>query len=310
MYNKKHRGGKHMEFNEIFKGDKNKMIALSVCRAADPEVLEPILRIIEEKGVRCHLVDDRDKLQTMLASYEAEHLLGEQITIHHAEDDRSAAAISLTLVSTGQANILMKGLISTSVLLKEVLKKEYGLIHNSLLSHVALFDMPHYHKAILLSDAGMNIAPSIEDKKKIIDNTLACARHLSADNPKIALLAAVEKVSEKMPTTVDADALAQMDVENFDYNCTIEGPLQYDLAISKAAADHKGLRSNVAGDADILIAPGIEAGNILYKSLVYSAGASVASIIMGASVPIVLTSRADSAEDRYNSINLAMKTSK
>ncbi|MFC3418148.1 phosphate acyltransferase [Salinicoccus hispanicus] len=299
-----------MKFDEIFEGDKNKMIALSVCRAADPEVLEPILRIIEEKGVRCHLVDDRGKLETMLASYEADHLLDGRITIHHVGDDHAAAMTSLELISTGQANVLMKGLISTSVLLKEVLNKKYGLVHDSLLSHVALFDMPRYHKAILLSDAGMNITPSIEDKKKIIDNTLECARQLSADQPKVALLAAVEKVSDKMPATAEAEALAHMDVKNFKYNCTIEGPLQYDLAISKAAADHKGIRSTVAGDVDILIAPGIEAGNILYKSLVYSAGASVASIIMGASVPIVLTSRADSAEDRYNSINLAMKISK
>ncbi|TVT29495.1 phosphate butyryltransferase [Salinicoccus cyprini] len=299
-----------MKFDEIFKGDNNKMIALSVCRAADPEVLEPILRIIDEKGVRCHLVDDRGTLETMLASYGDDHLSDGRITIHHAQDDHSAAAVSLELISSGQANVLMKGLISTSVLLKEVLNRKYGLIHNSLLSHVALFDVPHYHKAIMLSDAGMNISPSIEDKKKIIDNTLECARQLSADEPKVALLAAVEKVSEKMPATVDADALARMDVKNFKYSCTIEGPLQYDLAISEAAARHKGLQSTVAGDVDILIAPGIEAGNILYKSLVYSAGARVASIIMGASVPIVLTSRADSAEDRYNSINLAMKISK
>ncbi|MFC3389744.1 phosphate acyltransferase [Salinicoccus sesuvii] len=150
----------------------------------------------------------------------------------------------------------------------------------------------------------------MKTKKKIIDNTLECAIHLSARRPKVGLLAAVEKVSDKMSATADADVLARMDPKSFKHDCIVEGPLQYDLAISKAAADHKGIQSDVAGDVDIIIAPAIEAGNILYKSLVYSAGASVASIIMGATVPIVLTSRADSAEDRYNSINLAMKVSK
>ncbi|MFC3389745.1 hypothetical protein ACFOU0_14375 [Salinicoccus sesuvii] len=155
-----------MEFDEIFEGDKNKMIALSVCRAADPEVLEPILRIIKEKGVRCHLVDDKEKLEAMLVSYEADHLIDNQIVIHHAEDDRAAATTALTLISTSQANVLMKGLISTAILLKEVLNKQHGMINDNLLSHVALFNIPNYHKAILLSDAGMNIAPSVEDKKE------------------------------------------------------------------------------------------------------------------------------------------------
>ncbi|WP_342386988.1 phosphate acyltransferase [Salinicoccus bachuensis] len=299
-----------MKFDEIFIGDKNKMTALSVCRAADREVLKPLIRIIEEKGIVCHLVDDREKLKSMLHSFEADHMIDQEIKIHHAADDNEAAAVSLGLITSGEANVLMKGLIPTSILLKEVLKKDYGLIHNRLLSHLALFDMPNYHKAVFLSDAGMNIAPSLEQKRQIVDNALACAHGLGVRRPKVALLSAVDKVTDKMPSTIEADMLAHSDAKNYEFDSTIEGPLQFDVAISEDAARHKGISSEVAGDVDILIAPNIEAGNILYKSLVYSAGASVASVITGAKVPIVLTSRADSAEDRYNSINLAMMISK
>lgn len=310
MYNKNCRGGRNMKFDEIFIGDKNKMTALSVCRAADPEVLKPLIRIIEEKGAVCHLVDDQSSLESMLHSLGAGHMLGNAITIHHAAGDQEAAVRALELVASGEANILMKGLVPTSILMKEVLKKEYGLIHTRLLSHVALFDMPNYHKAVLLSDAGMNIAPTLDQKGKIIDNALECAHRLGVKRPKVALLSAVDKVTDKMPSTTDAELLAHSNAKNFGFDSTIEGPLQFDVAISEDAARHKGSASEVAGDVDILIAPNIESGNILYKSLVYSAGARVASVITGAKMPIVLTSRADSAEDRYNSINLAMMISK
>ena len=176
-----------MNFDEIFIGDKNKMTALSVCRAADPEVLNPLIRIIEEKGIVCHLVDDREKLKSMLQAFGADHMVGQKIIIHHAADDGEAAAVSLGLIASGEANVLMKGLIPTSILLKEVLKKEYGLIHNRLLSHLALFDMPNYHKAVFLSDAGMNISPTLEQKKQIVDNALACAHELGVGRPKVAL---------------------------------------------------------------------------------------------------------------------------
>src|SRR5699024_2502248 len=154
----------------------------------------------------------------------------------------------------------------------------------------------------------MNIAPDREQKMAIIQNTAGCAGKLGMTSPKIALLSAVEKVNSKIPSTTDAEAIVKASRES-EPGILIDGPLQYDLAISKEAAEHKSMASEVAGDADILIAHNIDAANVLYKSLVYSAGAKVASVITGASVPIVLTSRADSAEDKYNSIRLAMKIS-
>src|SRR5699024_5454091 len=230
-----------------------------------------------------HLVDDEKTLREMIKSIDGKYLDHPDVIIHNVENDQEAAACAVKMVADNTCNILMKGQISTSFILKEVLNKEHNLIESKLLSHVAVFDLPNYHKSILLTDAAMNIAPGTEEKKLIINNAVDFARKLNIQLPKVAILSAVEKINPKISTTID-------------------GPLQYDLAISKEAAATKGIRSEVAGDADILIAPQIEAGNILYKSLVYSAGSSVAATILGAKVPIVLTSRADSAEDKYNSI--------
>lgn len=308
MYNKIYRGGSIMKFDEIFSEYKDEMTTLSICKAADMDVLRPVLRLYKETDMRFHLVDDRSRLEGMLETFDEGLIDGGRVTIHHSASDEEAAAIAVGLTAEGKADILMKGLISTSAILKEVLNKSHGLIRGGLLSHTALFDLPNYHKAILLSDAAMNIAPDRVQKMAIIQNTTECARKLGMMQPKIALLSAVEKVNSKIPSTTDAEAIIRTSREK-EPETLIDGPLQYDLAISKKAAEHKGMASEVAGDADILIVHNIDAGNVLYKSLVYSAGARVASVITGASVPIVLTSRADSAEDKYNSIRLAMKIS-
>ncbi len=297
-----------MKFDEIFEEYKHEMTTLSICRAADLDVLKPVLRLFKETNMRFHLVDDKSTLEDMLKSFDEDLIDGDRVVIHHSANDEDAAAIAVGLIAEGRADILMKGLISTSIILKEVLNKSHGLIGENTLSHVALFELPNYHKAVLLSDAAMNIAPDVDQKAAIIKNASECGRKLGIEKPKVALLSAVEKVNRKIPSTTDAETLTNMD-DHIDSNILIDGPLQYDLAISKKAAEHKNLKSEVAGDADILIAHNIDAGNILYKSLVYSAGARVASVITGASVPIVLTSRADSAEDKYNSIRLAMKIS-
>ncbi|WP_411844349.1 phosphate acyltransferase [Salinicoccus sp. HZC-1] len=297
-----------MKFNEIFEEYNHEMTTLSICKAADMDVLKPVLRLYKETNMTFHLVDDRFNLEEMLKTFDEEFINNDRLVIHHSAGDEQAAAIAAGLVAEGKADILMKGLISTSTILREVLNKSHGLVQGTMLSHVALFDLPNYHKAVLLSDAAMNIAPDINQKMAIIQNIVECGHKLGIEKPRVALLSAVEKVNNKMPSTTDADTITKMD-EITSLNILIDGPLQYDLAISKEAAEHKNLESDVAGDADILIAPNIEAGNVLYKSLVYSAGARVASVITGASVPIVLTSRADSAEDKYNSIRLAMKIS-
>lgn len=297
-----------MKFDEIFDEYKNKMTTLSICKAADMDVLKPVLRLLKETNIRFHLVDNESRLEEMLNTFDEELIDGDRVVIHHSTSDEEAAAIAVGLTAEGEADILMKGLISTSTILKEVLNKSHGLVIGNTLSHVALFDIPNYHKAILLSDAAMNIAPDVEQKKAIIHNATDCGHRMGMDRPKVALLSAVEKVNKKIQSTTDAETIINW-IDHSNLNILIDGPLQYDLAISKKAAEHKNLKSEVTGDADILIAHNIDAGNVLYKSLVYSAGARVASVITGASVPIVLTSRADSAEDKYNSIRLAIKIS-
>ncbi|WP_052256365.1 phosphate acyltransferase [Salinicoccus sp. YB14-2] len=294
-----------MKFDEIFSQFNTEMIALSVSRAASEDVLRPVFKLIDSYGIIAHLVDDEKTLREMIKSIDGKYLDHPDVIIHNVENDQEAAACAVKMVADNTCNILMKGQISTSFILKEVLNKEHNLIESKLLSHVAVFDLPNYHKSILLTDAAMNIAPGTEEKKLIINNAVDFARKLNIQLPKVAILSAVEKINPKISTTLEAENI--INSYNRDESL-IDGPLQYDLAISKEAAATKGIRSEVAGDADILIAPQIEAGNILYKSLVYSAGSSVAATILGAKVPIVLTSRADSAEDKYNSICLAMKS--
>lgn len=294
-----------MKFDEIFSHLNYEMITLSISRAADHDVLQPVLELAESHGLTAHLVDDETKLRELIGAIDEKYLDHPNIIIHNVESDQEAASLAVKLVADNTCNILMKGLIPTSLILKEVLNKEHDLNTGKLLSHAALFDLPNYHKPVLLTDAAMNISPGMEDKKHIINNAVDFAHSLNIKKPKIAILSAIEKVNPKITSTLEAENI--INGYNRD-DSLIDGPLQYDLAVSKEAAATKGIRSEVAGDADILIAPQIEAGNILYKSLVYSAGARVAAVILGAEVPIVLTSRTDSAEDKYNSICLAIKS--
>lgn len=213
-------------------------------------------------------------------------------------------------IRNGRAHILMKGNIPTKTLLQSVLNKEYGLRTSTVLSHVAVFEIPTQDRLILLTDAAMNIEPDLKQKSGIIQNAVQVAHQLNIEHPKAAALAPVEVVNEAIPSTIDAALLTQMATRNQIKGCEVEGPLAFDAAVSKVAARHKGLNSNVAGEADILLVPTLEVGNALYKSFVYFANAKVASIISGAKVPIVLTSRSDSSESKMYSLLLALTASK
>ena len=182
--------------------------------------------------------------------------------------------------------------------MKAVLNKEWGLRKGSVLSHVAAFEVPNYDRLIFVTDAAMNIAPDVTQKAAIIQNTVEVARAIGIDLPKVAPIAAVEVVNPAMQATIDAAMLTQMNRRGQIKNCVVDGPLALDNAVSQIAAEHKGIVSDVAGKADILLVPTIEAGNVLYKSLVYFADAKVGAMIAGAKAPIVLTSRADSAETK------------
>ncbi|HOX31568.1 MAG TPA: bifunctional enoyl-CoA hydratase/phosphate acetyltransferase [Spirochaetales bacterium] len=221
-------------------------------------------------------------------------------------DPARAAAKAVSLVRTGEAEALMKGLMDSSVILRAALSKESGLNAGRLVSHVAVMELPTYHKLLLVTDAAINIAPDIPAKLDIIANAAQAARALGIANPKVALLAAVEKVNwEKMPCTADAAIITQMNRRGQVPGCLVDGPLALDNAVSAESAKIKKIVSEVAGDADILVVPDIEAGNILYKSLVDLGRAKCAAVVMGAAAPVVLTSRADSAETKLASIALA-----
>ncbi|HWR62487.1 MAG TPA: phosphate butyryltransferase [Clostridia bacterium] len=218
------------------------------------------------------------------------------------KDKSEACRRAVELVSTGKAHIVMKGLVDTSLILKAVLDEKIGLRTGNVLSHVAVFDVPGYDRLFYVTDAAMNIAPDLQQKKQIIENAVQVANALGNDNPKVAMLAAVEKVNPKMQATVDAAEIVRMNEAGELKGCLVGGPFALDNAVSVEASKHKGITHPVAGYADILMVPVIEAGNMLYKSMVFFARAKNAGIIVGAKAPVVLTSRADSDEAKLNSI--------
>jgi phosphotransacetylase len=219
---------------------------------------------------------------------------------------RAAAARAVELVRLGQADLLMKGSLHSDELLGAIVAKETGLRTGRRLSHVFLMDVPTYHKALLITDAAINIAPTLEDKVDICQNAIDLARTFGVDQPKVAILAAVETVNSKMPATLDAAALCKMADRGQITGGLLDGPLAFDNAISADAARTKGIASAVAGDPDILLAPDLEAGNMMAKMLSFLANADSAGLVLGARVPVVLTSRADSVRSRIASCAVAV----
>jgi len=210
------------------------------------------------------------------------------------------------IVSSGKADILMKGMISTANFLRGVLNKEKGLRTGSLLSHVYIHEVEGLDRILFVCDPAFNIAPDLNAKVKIVENTVELAKSFGVDTPKVAALAAVEVVNPDMPCTLDAAALVQMNRRNQIKGCIIDGPLALDNALSVEAAKHKGIVSEVAGHAEVLLVPDIEAGNIFAKGIVYLTNNKTAGLVLGAKAPIVLTSRADSAETKLLSIASAV----
>ncbi len=219
--------------------------------------------------------------------------------------DESPSAIAVRLVLSGEASFLMKGMVTTKELLSEVVNKKRGIAGAGLLSHLAVFEIPARKKLLAVTDAAMNISPDRSEKKQIILNAVRAYHKLGIKTPNVALLAAVEKVNPKIGATEDAHILSEEHMSHPFENCNIEGPLALDGAVSEEAARIKGISGGVAGNADILVVPELNAGNILYKSIIYLAGASTAGVILGARQPIILTSRSDSPKSKLYSIALA-----
>lgn len=238
-----------------------------------------------------------DTLNLDLSAYE----------ILHESDKTEACRKAVKLVREKQADVVMKGIVDTAIILKAVLDKEIGLRQSPVLSHVAVFEVSGFDRLFYLTDAAMNIAPDLETKKHILRNAVTVAHALGNDNPIAAALCAVEKVNPKMQATLDAAALVEANRTGEIDGCTVIGPLALDNAISVEAAHHKGITDPNAGKADILLVPAIEVGNVFYKSMVFMARAKNAGVIVGAKAPVVLTSRADSDETKLNSIALALK---
>ncbi|CAN2250459.1 phosphate butyryltransferase [Bacillus vallismortis] len=278
---------------------KNKTIA--VAHAEDEEVIRAVKLAAEHLSARFLLVGDSKKLNDLTSSMQ-----GRQIEIVHADTPEESAKLAVRAVHHKTADVLMKGDVPTSVLLKAVLNRQEGLRSSNILSHVAVFDIPDFDRLMFVTDSAMNIAPTLEELRQILQNAVHVARAIGNNMPKAAALAAVETVNPKMEATVNAAALAQMCKRGQIKGCIVDGPFALDNAVSQIAAAQKKISGDVAGSADILLVPTIEAGNILYKSLIYFAKASVAAVITGAKAPIALTSRADSAENKLYSIALAI----
>jgi phosphotransacetylase len=249
------------------------------------------------------LVGPADKIAQ--AAKAAEIDLG-KLEVVDAPHSHGAAAKAVELIREGRAEILMKGSLHTDELMSAVVSREHGLRTGRRISHVFIMDVPTYHKPLVVTDGAINIAPTLEDKVDICQNAIDLAISLGVERPKVAILAAVETVTSKMPATIDASALCKMAERGQIKGGLLDGPLAFDNAISKEAAQTKGIQSQVAGDPDILLAPDLEAGNILAKQLTFLANADSAGMVLGARVPIILTSRADSVRSRIASCAVAV----
>ena len=281
----------------------SKKAVLAVAVADDAEVLSAVTQAIKLNLVEAVLVGNEESIRTVAAIH---GLKLDGSTLIHEPDPILACETAVKLVSSGKANLLMKGLVDTSVLLKAVLNKDWGLRTDHLLSHVTVFTVPNHERLFFMSDGAMNIAPDLAAKKQIIENVLPVTRALGLSHPKVAVICAVEKVNPKMQATLDAQVLSDMAKSGEIVGCDVDGPFAMDNAISVEAAHHKGITNVNAGRADILLMPNIEAGNILYKAMTFLAGGSVACVISGAQAPSVLTSRADDDAAKLNSIALAV----
>ncbi|MEE0249242.1 bifunctional enoyl-CoA hydratase/phosphate acetyltransferase [Peptacetobacter hiranonis] len=285
-------------FNELKSCDKKAV--LSVAAAHDEEVLLAVKDACERDIIKAILIGEEDKIRKIASEI---NFNLDNVEVIDESDLKLCAEKAVKLVSSGKADYVMKGLLDTSIILKEVLNKEYGLRTDSLLSHVMIYEVPSYHKLLILTDGGMNIDPDVSQKKKIADNAIKAAKSLGIDTVKVACLAAKEKVNPKMQATLDADELKSMCKDGmFGKGVVVEGPIAFDLAVSEEACKIKGYESEVGGDADILLVPTIETGNGIGKALTYMANAKSAGIIMGAKAPVVLVSRADTHESKLYSI--------
>ena len=280
--------------------DSEKKVA--VVSAQDEHTLEAVFKAKKDNIVEPILIGNKKKIIEILSRLH-ESVLEESII--NVESDSEAAEKAVELINENKADFIMKGKIQTADLLRAVVNKENGLRTGKVMSHIVIHEIPTYHKLLAVTDGGMMMYPSLDEKKQILENAVSTFLALGYEKPKVAVLAAVETVNPKMQESVDADMLKKLNIKGEIKNCIVEGPISYDLTMSKESASIKGFVSPVTGEADIIVVPNITVGNVLGKSLVYSAGAKMAGFIVGAKVPIVLTSRGSTSEEKYLSLALS-----
>lgn len=282
------------------KGCERKKLAVAV--AQDKPVLEAVKAAKEQGIAEAILVGDKKKIKEVADELEMD--LAQYEVIHEA-DTKKAALFAVQLVSSGRADMVMKGLVDTATFLRSVLNKEVGLRTGKVMSHVAVFEIEGIDRLIFLTDAAFNTYPDLKAKVQIVQNSVYVANACGITMPKVAPVCAVEIVNPDMPATVDASLLSKMNDRGQIKGCIVDGPLALDNAISEEAAKHKGVTGPVAGKADVIMLPDIETANVMYKTLTYTAKSRNGGILVGTSAPVILTSRADSFETKVNSIALA-----
>ncbi len=273
-----------------------------VAAAGDEHTLEAIKEAVDDGIVVPVLVGDAAKIKEIAAQID---LPVKDEDIYDVPDPVEAASKAVELIHEGKGDFIMKGKLETAQILKPVVNKETGLGTGRSMSHFVFDELPYYHKLLVTSDGGMMTYPTLEQKKDIILNAVDILHKLGYENPKVACVAAVEVVNPKMPETVEANELKQMNLNGEIPGCIVEGPISLDIALDKEIADIKGFDSPVAGDADMILVPNIQVGNVLGKSITVIAHGNMAGFIVGAQVPIVLTSRGSSAKEKYLSLVLA-----
>lgn len=285
---------------ELVKGGPLKKVAVAC--GQDPDIIGALARAVSEKSVQAIMIGDQQKTEALAKENKIDPAI---FTLVNEADPKKAAAKAVEMVKKGQADVLMKGLIDTAIYARAYLNKESGLINSATVSHVAVFEVPKYPRLLILTDAAQIPYPDFGQKVDMIKHAVAVAKKLGIETPKVAVLAAVEKVNPKMPCTLEAAQLAKMADRGQIKGCIVDGPLSMDAAVSPECAAGKGIKSPVAGYADILVCPDIHAANILYKTLAQLAQAELAAMVIGTSAPVVLTSRTDSDETKFMSIVLS-----
>jgi len=286
---------------ERVKGKATKRLAVAV--AEDPHTIEAVGRAVKEKLVHATLTGDEKAIQKVAAEAKIDPKIFE---IVHEPDKAKALSLAIAKVRTGEADFLMKGLLDSSLYIRGIIDKEKGLLPpGKLLSHVAVIQAPAWKKLIICGDVAVIPAPDLEAKIAILNYAIDVAHKLEIEKPKAVLLSAVEKVNPKMPSTTESAIIAKMADRGQIKGAIVDGPLALDVAFSEESARIKGLVSPVAGDADILVFPSIEAGNIFFKACTYLANAELGAVVVGANCPCVLTSRGDSEDTKFYSIALA-----